>query len=144
MTEYRLRVPGEGNGGQAHWVAVHLPECPQNHPGDINAGVCACPALRACEARITRIMAANVSATWEAGYRDTGAAYYSGLDAARAAVVPWLPHAANCNVRHYEGVCDCECAPILAAIDALRDHAPTATAQDIADDRAEHVGRDER
>ena len=45
--------------------------------------------------------------------------YTSGVQAARDAVVPWLPHSADCNIRHYEGVCDCECAPMLAAIDNL-------------------------
>lgn len=39
-------------------------------------------------------------------------------EACIAAITPWLPHSSDCNIRHFEGVCDCECAPIVAAIRA--------------------------
>jgi hypothetical protein len=48
---------------------------------------------------------------YERGQRDE-------REACIAAVTPWLPHSSDCNIRHYEGVCDCECAPIVAAIRA--------------------------
>lgn len=49
---------------------THEPECPQNHPGEVNAAVCACAVLRAAYRR-----GYNDHARSQQHWQDTHGAY---------------------------------------------------------------------
>ena len=113
-------------------MSDHLPECPQNHPGDINGAVCACPALRACEARVS----AERDEFWEEWSNEVAdlmPEQYDGDEAQESIILRFVAEAADQRRKGY-----------AEALDAARDAVAAAYSDDHTDDWGVQVVYKER